>query len=105
MPPDVNSLGILDPVRLKAAWAADVERLADHYGFDADQRKKAQSELADAEAYADMWFQDKERQEKRLKYFAKLRKVQAVERDLHALSFEREPPRPPARSSMRPART
>ena len=38
--PDVNSLDMLDADKLKASWAADVETIAVHYGFNEDQRKQ-----------------------------------------------------------------
>ena len=88
--PDVNSLDKLDPDRLKAAWAADVERLAAHYRFDKDQRDKAAAQLQQADDFAAIWFSDKEAREKRDQYFDDLRQVQAVERNPDALSFERE---------------
>jgi len=88
--PDVNSLDMLDPDRLKASWAADVERLAVHYRFDKDQRDKAAAQLQQADDFAAIWFSDKEAREKRNQYFDELRQVQAVERNPNALSFERE---------------
>lgn len=88
--PDVSSLAKLDPARLKNAWAAEVDALADHYQFDQKQRDQAKAELADSQAYADIWFQDKETTEKRLKYYHELREVRAIERDPEALSYQRE---------------
>jgi uncharacterized membrane protein YphA (DoxX/SURF4 family) len=88
--PDMNGLAKLDPDRLKAAWRQDVARIADHYGFDADQRAKAEAALQDSEEYADIWFQDGENAEKIRKYLQQLRQVQATERDPNALSFQRE---------------
>jgi uncharacterized membrane protein YphA (DoxX/SURF4 family) len=90
MVPDVDSLAMLDPDRLKAGWAADVERLASHYRFDKDQRDKAAAQLQQADEFAAIWFSDKETREKRDQYFNDLRQVQAVERNPDALSFERE---------------
>src|SRR4051794_27371158 len=66
--PDMNGLAKLDPARLKAAWREDIARIADHYGFDADQRAKADAALRDSEEYADIWFQDGENAEKIRKY-------------------------------------
>jgi uncharacterized membrane protein YphA (DoxX/SURF4 family) len=88
--PDVNSLARLDPDRLKAAWREDVTRIADHYGFNQDQRTKADAELKDCEHFADVWFHDRENNEKRFKYYNDLRTVQKVEQNPGALSFERE---------------
>jgi uncharacterized membrane protein YphA (DoxX/SURF4 family) len=88
--PDVNSLEMLDRDQLKATWAADVERLAGHYGFDKDQRERAAARLKEADDFAEAWFSDKETREKVAKYKHELGGVQAVERNLHALSYERE---------------
>jgi len=87
---DVNGLAKLDPPRLKAAWAADAERIANHYRFDGDQRSKLDRELKDSEAKADELFAEKEFTEKRNKYLHQLHDVQSVERKRGALSFERE---------------
>lgn len=88
--PDVNSLAKLDPVRLKASWKDEVDRLSDHYHFDQAQRAKAQQELKASEDYADIWFEDRGTKEDRQKYYAELRKVQAIEQNPKALSYERE---------------
>ncbi len=88
--PDMNGLAKLDPARLKAGWREDVRHIADHFGFDADQRSKADAALRDSEEYADIWFQDGENAEKLRKYLQQLREVQAIERDPEALSFQRE---------------
>ena len=90
MIPDVNGLETLDPPRLKARWADDVERVAQHYNFDADQRGNATVALKNAESAADLWFASNENQEKVRKYYYELGAVQKVERDPNALSFERE---------------
>jgi len=90
MVPDVNSLAKLDPVRLKAGWAEDVERIAQHFKFDDKQRETAKAELTKAEADADGWFHDKEFLESRRKYIDELKEVMAVERNWSALSYERE---------------
>jgi len=88
--PDVNGLAKLDPPRLKASWEAEVRRVGGHFGFDDDQRSKADSELKASEQFADLWFADRETAEKRAKYYHELGMVQAVERNPAALSFERE---------------
>jgi uncharacterized membrane protein YphA (DoxX/SURF4 family) len=90
MVPDVNGLNKLDPEKLRAIWTADVERIADHYGFDQDQREKSKAELQDAEDDAVVWFNDKENEENRAKYWHELNAVIAIERNPKALSFERE---------------
>jgi uncharacterized membrane protein YphA (DoxX/SURF4 family) len=88
--PDVNGLDMLISARLKASWKADVDRIANHYGFDKEQRDKAAEELRQNEEFADIWFGDKETTEKRNKYFVELREVQRIEWNPGALSFERE---------------
>ncbi len=75
---------------MKAHWADDVERVAQHYNFDADQRGRAAVVLKQAEAEAENWFASNENQEKIRKYYHELKAVQKVERDPDALSFERE---------------
>ncbi len=73
--PDVNSLAMLDPDRLKAAWAADVERLADHYGFDKDQRDKAaRGAAAERGRTPTSGSATGRTREKRTKYFHELRR-------------------------------
>ncbi len=86
----MNGLAKLDPVRLKAAWTEDVERIESRYGFTPDQTTKAAEELTKAEAFADDWFLNPENREKRKKYYHDLGAVQAVERDPLALAFQKE---------------
>jgi len=88
--PDMNGLAKLDPARLKAGWKDDIRRIIDHYGFNSDQRAKADAEFRDSEEYADFWFQDGENSEKIRKYLTQLREVQKSERDPETLSFQRE---------------
>ncbi len=88
--PDVNSLAKLDPDRLKTAWTADVDRIANHFGFDDTQRSEAAKVLRKSVHDADEWFADKELNEQRNKYYHELREVQAIERKRRALSYERE---------------
>jgi uncharacterized membrane protein YphA (DoxX/SURF4 family) len=88
--PDVNSIHKLNPIDRKASWKADVDRIAEHYHFDQAQRDKAQIVLKDSEDYADIWFEDRETKENRQKYFAELGKVQKIEQNPNALSYERE---------------
>jgi uncharacterized membrane protein YphA (DoxX/SURF4 family) len=90
MLPDVNSLAVLDPGRLKAAWMTDVTRIGDHYAFTADQREQAQRVLGENLRWADYWFDDPENSEKIKKYYHDLRQVQQTERDPDALSFQKE---------------
>lgn len=88
--PDVNSVAKLDPARLKASWAQEVDRLADHYHFDQKQRDSAKAELKKSDEYVDIWFEDRDNQENRAKYFHELNAVLAVERDPKSLSYQRE---------------
>ncbi len=67
--------------KLKAQWAADVDRIGNHYEFNDDQRTKAAAELKHSEEFADIWFGDKDKTEKREKYFHELAGVQKVEHD------------------------
>lgn len=88
--PDVNSIHKLNPDDRKASWTADVDLIAKHYQFDQAQRDKAQVVLKDSQDYADIWFEDPETKENRRKYFVELGKVQKIEQNPNALSYERE---------------
>jgi uncharacterized membrane protein YphA (DoxX/SURF4 family) len=88
--PDVNSVAMLDPERLKAAWTADVDRIAGHFQFDKAQWEKATNELKQREEYLGAWSGDQETAEKKAKYFHELNSVLAIEKKPGALSFERE---------------
>jgi len=88
--PDVNGLDRLDRERLKAGWQADVDRIATHFGVNGDQSAKAKTELEQSNQYADAWFGDREKLEKRNQYYDDLRAVQRVEQSRTALAFERE---------------
>lgn len=90
MVPDVNGFNKLDPERLKAAWTDEIQRIEEHYGFDADQRAKADEILRKSTEDVTLWFQDRVFQEKRNKYYHELAETQAVERNWGALSYERE---------------
>jgi uncharacterized membrane protein YphA (DoxX/SURF4 family) len=90
MLPDVNSLAMLDPQRLKGSWRADVTRIADHYGFTQEQRDRAQKVLDENLRWADYWFDDPVNDEKRQKYYHDLRQVLETEHDPEALSFQTE---------------
>ena len=90
MVPDVNGLAQLDPARLKASWIEEVADIERHYDFNPDQRSKADAELRDYLAFADIWFQDPATTQKRNEYVRKLGEVQAVERNWRAIAFERE---------------
>jgi uncharacterized membrane protein YphA (DoxX/SURF4 family) len=90
MLPDVNSLAMLDPVRLKTSWKDDVSYVGDHYGFTQDQRDQAQKILDDSLRWADYWFDDPENVEKIHKYYRDLGQILTTERDPDALSFQKE---------------
>jgi uncharacterized membrane protein YphA (DoxX/SURF4 family) len=88
--PDVNSLAKLDAARLKAAWAEDVKRIEERYGYDEKQKADAETALHKAEADADAYFLDKDFLENRRKYIHELVEVQSTERNRNALSYELE---------------
>ncbi len=88
--PDVNGLNRLYPDRLKTVWSGEVRRIEAHFGFDNDQRAKAEAELAHSKDIADAWFSDRDKAEKRAKYLHDLGEVIKIERSRNALSYERE---------------
>jgi uncharacterized membrane protein YphA (DoxX/SURF4 family) len=90
MVPDVNGLAELDPIRLKAGWRDDVDRITDHFKFTPDQRAETQKVLDQNLQWADYWFSDPENQEKREKYYRDLGQIQTTEADLQALSYQKE---------------
>ena len=90
MLPDVDGRETLDLEHLKASWRADVDAIADYFGFTEAQKAEASKQLDEAERWADLWFSDPENQEKRKKYFNELDQVEADEHNPDVLSFERE---------------
>ncbi len=90
MLPDVNSLAMLDPVRLKTSWKDDVSFIGGQYGFTQEQRDKAQKILDESLRWADYWFDDPENVEKIHKYYRDLGQILTTERDPDALSFQKE---------------
>jgi uncharacterized membrane protein YphA (DoxX/SURF4 family) len=90
MLPDVNSLAMLDPVRLKGKWKDDVEVIANYYSFTPDQRDLAQKILDERLRWADYWFDDPANVEKIKKYDHDLGQILANEHNREALSFEVE---------------
>jgi uncharacterized membrane protein YphA (DoxX/SURF4 family) len=90
MLPDVNSVAMLDPARLKESWKDDVSWIADQYAFTTDQQDKAQKILDVSLRWADYWFDDPENVEKIKKYYHDLGQVLATEQDPNALSFQKE---------------
>jgi uncharacterized membrane protein YphA (DoxX/SURF4 family) len=90
MLPDVNSLAMLDPARLKPKWTDDVSVIERYYGFTQEQRDKAQKTLAETLQWADFWFDDPANVEKIKKYKHDLGQMLADARDGNALSYETE---------------
>ncbi len=78
------------PDDLKDSWRGDVDRIADHFGFNDTQRGEASKLLDEAERWADHWFSDPENQEKSKKYLHDLDEVEATEKNPQALSYKRE---------------
>jgi hypothetical protein len=90
MLPDVNGLALLDPARLKASWAEIADRIEKHYKFNDEQKGKAKGILEKSYVWADYWFNNIENDESRRKYYSDLAKVQAVEANPDAMTFEKE---------------
>jgi uncharacterized membrane protein YphA (DoxX/SURF4 family) len=90
MLPDVNSLAMLDSVRLKATWNDDVAFIAGHYGYSQEKREQAQKILDESLRWADYWFDDPENDEKIQKYYHDLGQILATEHDPDALSYQKE---------------
>ncbi len=90
MLPDVNSLAMLDPVRLKAKWKDDVAAIDRYYGFSREQRDLSQKILDAGLQWADFWFADPDNVEKIQKYDHDLGQILANEHNQNALSFETE---------------
>jgi uncharacterized membrane protein YphA (DoxX/SURF4 family) len=88
--PDPESLALIDPVGLKAAWEKDLDRASGHYEFDPAQREKAQKALAQTQAEADAWFEDRENLEKIKLYRNDLEQVRQREVQGPKMSFEQE---------------
>lgn len=95
MLPDVNSLSKLDrdpsglPTRLKENWRAEMERIANHYQFDDEQRAAAEKELANSSAKIDAWFLDPENAQRIKKYYRDLRHILDVEESSESLPYQR----------------
>jgi uncharacterized membrane protein YphA (DoxX/SURF4 family) len=87
--PDVDSLDKLDPEKLKTNWRDELERVATHYHFTEDQRKKAEESLRGREAIADDWFRDLENEQKIKQYKDDLANFLKLERDPTLLASER----------------
>ncbi len=90
MLPDADGEALLDEAKLKASWGETVDRVANHYKFNDDQKSKAKALLDQAGSWADVWFNTYDNREAREKYLTELRKVEETERNPEAMSYERE---------------
>ncbi len=90
MLPDADSKELLDPAELKASWSGIVDRVANHFKFNDEQKSKAKALLDQSSAWADVWFNAYDNSEARKKYLDELAKVEQTERNPDALSYERE---------------
>ena len=88
--PDADGLALLDQARLKSGWSETSERIANHYGFTADQKSKAKALLEQGNTWADVWFNASDNREAREKYLSELDKVEETERNPDALAYQRE---------------
>jgi uncharacterized membrane protein YphA (DoxX/SURF4 family) len=87
---DPNSLNLLLPERLKKSWAERAAGMESFHGFNEDQKAQARKLLADADQWADYWFNAPTNAEDVRKYLHDLRGAMLTERDPKALSYERE---------------
>jgi uncharacterized membrane protein YphA (DoxX/SURF4 family) len=87
---DVDSRDALDFARLKGEWAAQMQRIADHYGFDDTQRAQAKAELLAREKLAEVWFQDPENREKIRKYLDDLDSLARLNAKPNKMTYEVE---------------
>jgi uncharacterized membrane protein YphA (DoxX/SURF4 family) len=88
--PDADGLDRLDPEKLKAKWALELDRYGIHYKWDEKQRAAANAALKDMEARVDADFRDPEFADKVAKYKEDLARVDRVLSSGSALKFERE---------------
>jgi uncharacterized membrane protein YphA (DoxX/SURF4 family) len=88
--PDVDGRAALDLSKLKEAWRADVNHIADYLRLDDAQRAEASKRLDEAERWADHWFSDPEHQDKRKEYLHKLDQLEQTDKNPQAMSYERE---------------
>ena len=87
---DTDSRQKLDPSALKARWVAETERFVQLYGFDNDQKKKADDLLGAREAAVDSWFQAIDNRDKVAKYLDELAEIETIERNPEAMSYQKE---------------
>jgi len=90
MLPDADGRATLDLTALKSSWSETHERIANHYGFTADQKSKAKALLEQGNTWADVWFNAYDNREEREKYLSELKSVEQTERNPDALAYERE---------------
>lgn len=87
---DPNSLNLLYPDRLKKSWADAAEEVATFHNFTEDQKARSRELLAEADQWADYWFNAPANAQDVNKYLHDLRAAMLAERDPKALSYERE---------------
>ena len=90
MVPDVYALDRLDTDKLQTVWKADAQRIALHYGFDADQQAKIDEALKNSLEKARAWFSSPENALKVRQYRDDLTRVQGIESSENALWFQVE---------------
>ena len=88
--PDVDARDKLDRDKIKASFRTIADAVAAHYGFDGEQKGKADAIVRDRSAVVDDWFEVVENRERVNKYFADLKEVEAIENKPDAMSYERE---------------
>ncbi|MGC8641673.1 MAG: DoxX family protein [Isosphaeraceae bacterium] len=96
--PDADSKDLLhtegketvNPDWLKANWSELVTRIENHYRFNDEQKKKAQTLLEQSTGWAEVWFNNPDNRQAREKYFHELAEVEKTEKNENALSYERE---------------
>jgi len=88
--PDVDGLERLNPTYLRAQAQADLDAIANKYGFDQTIRELAKKELEKQEQWIAYWFNDPEIAEKKTKYLRDLEVVEKIERDPSPTSYDRE---------------
>ncbi len=87
---DTESRQKLDPDKQKAGWTLELERVVTQYGFDADQKKKAEEILAKRKKDTDEWYLLADNRDKIGKYLNELDKADKVESNPRAMSYEKE---------------
>jgi len=90
MLPDPDGRDLLDPEKVKASWAEDLQRIESHFKFSDEQKGRVKDLLARGNEWADVWFNAYDNKEEREKYLHDLGAVERAEQDLNAMSFERE---------------